>query len=83
MTELNWHFFLSEWSRYTRQTGVKDQVMLDELWDTMDTELRQLAFSEGSEDSLNTEDLMLARIKSLVQTGKLWGILGSWFPVGF
>ena len=68
MTELNWRFFLSEWSRYTRQTGVKDQVMLDELWDTMDTELRQLAFSEGSEDSLNTEDLMLARIKSLAVT---------------
>ena len=68
MTELNWRFFLSEWSRYTRQTGVKDQVMLDELWDTMDTELRQLAFSEGSEDSLNTEELMLARIKSLAVT---------------
>ena len=42
--------------------------MLDELWDTMDTELRQLAYLDGSEDSLNTEALMLARIKSLAVT---------------
>ena len=68
MTELNWRFFLSEWSRYTRQTGIKDQVLLDELWSTMDTELRQLAFSEGAEETLNTEALMLVRIKSLAVT---------------
>ena len=68
MTELNWRFYLSEWNRYTRQTGIADQVLRDELWNTMDTELRQLAFSEGSEDSLNTEELMLARIKSLAVT---------------
>ena len=36
----------------------------------METELRQLAFSEGGEEQeqLTTEDLMLAKIKSLAVT---------------
>ena len=34
----------------------------------MDQELRQLAFSEGSEDTLVTEELTLGRIKSLAVT---------------
>ena len=46
MSELNWRFYVSEWSRYTGQTGIADRVLLDELWNTMDTELRQLAFSD-------------------------------------
>ena len=48
---------MSEWSRYTRQTGIADRVLLDDLWNTVDTELRQLAFSEVSEEQLTTEDL--------------------------
>lgn len=47
MFELQWIFYLSEWARYVRQTGINDQVRRDELWNTMDTELRELAFSEG------------------------------------
>ena len=68
MTELQWRFYLSEWGRYRRQTNIEGQSLLDELWSTMDTELRQLAFSEGGEDTLATEELMLARIKSLSVT---------------
>jgi hypothetical protein len=68
MSELDWRFYVSEWSRYTRQTGIADRVLLDELWNTMDTELRQLAFSEGGEEQLTTEDLMLEKIKSLAVT---------------
>ena len=68
MSELDWRFYVSEWSRYTRQTGISDRVLLDELWNTMDTELRQLAFSEGGEDQLTTEVLMLEKIKSLAVT---------------
>ena len=46
MSEETWRFFLDEWNRYKRQTGIKDQELLDELWSCMTDELRQLAFSE-------------------------------------
>ena len=68
MTELDWRFYKSEWGRYTRQTGVTEQALRDELWNTMDTDLRQLAFSEGGDENLNTEDALLDRIKSLAVT---------------
>ena len=47
MSELQWRFYISEWNRYTRQTGITGQSLRDELWNTMETELRQLAFLEG------------------------------------
>ena len=65
MSEESWRFFLDEWSRYKRQTGIKDQELLDELWGCMTDELRQLAFAEGGTTNLTTEDLMTIRIKSL------------------
>ena len=48
---------MHEWGRYTRQTGVKNVVLLDELWSCMQTELRQLAFSEGF--TANTEQELI------------------------
>ena len=65
MSEESWRFFLDEWSRYKRQTGVKDQELLDELWSCMTDQLRQLAFAEGGTTNLATELEMTTRIKSL------------------
>ena len=65
MSEETWRFFLDEWGRYKRQTVIKDQELLDELWSCMTDELRQLAFAEGGTSSLATEEAMTARIKSL------------------
>ena len=65
MSEESWRFFLDEWSRYKRQTGIRDQELLDELWTCMTDDLRQLAFAEGGTANLTTEDLMTAKIKSL------------------
>ena len=65
MSEESWRFFLDEWSRYKRQTGIKDQELLDELWNCMTDNLRQLAFAEGGTTNLNTEADMTERIKSL------------------
>ena len=31
MSELDWRFYVSEWIRYTRQTGIADRVLLDGL----------------------------------------------------
>ena len=65
MTEENWRFILDEWSRYKRQTGVKGQQLLDELWSCMSEDLRQLAFNEGGSGDLHNETDLLARIKKL------------------
>ena len=62
MSKTSWNFFLHEWKRYTRQTGIKDATLIDELWSCMDAELRELAFNEGFE-AVNEESL-LANIKS-------------------
>ena len=65
MSEEKWRFFLDEWSRYKRQTTVTDQELLDELWNCMTDDLRQLAFAEGGTTNLTTEQQMTTRIKSL------------------
>jgi len=65
MTEENWRFFNNEWGRYKRQTGISGTQLLDELWECMTEELRQLTFAEGGSDSLQTEDAMIAKIKKL------------------
>ena len=41
------------------------QILLDELWSTMEVELYQLAFDQGNIDTLMTEDLIMERIKDL------------------
>ena len=32
ITEVDWGFFLSEWSRYKRSTGLTGQNTMDQLW---------------------------------------------------
>ena len=66
MNESDWNFFLHEWGRYSRQTGIKEAVLRDELWSCMETELRQLAFSEGFRAT--TENDLLQQIKNLAVT---------------
>ena len=66
MSETEWNFFMHEWGRYTRQTGISDAILRDELWSCMEADLRQLAFSEGF--VANTEDEILHKIKDLAVT---------------
>ena len=66
MAETDWRFFVHEWDRYKRQTGVADQTLIDELTACMEPELRRLAFSEGTQ--ANTEAALLLQIKSLSVT---------------
>ena len=65
MSEHDWRFFLSEWDDYKRATGISGQNMLDELWSCMVPDLKRLAFDQGGKEFLNTEVLMLARLKLL------------------
>ena len=66
MSESEWSFFLHEWARYTRLTGIKDEVLRDELWSCMEESLRQLAFSEGFVAKTETE--LISKIKDLAVT---------------
>ena len=65
MTEHDFRFFESEWGLYKRATGVKNQALVDELWSCMSNPLKKLAFDQGDIENLITEELMMARIKSL------------------
>ena len=66
--EADWRFFLSEWEDYKRVTAISGQSVLDELWSCMKGDLKRLAFDQGGKETLTTEPLMLARIKSLAVT---------------
>ena len=65
MSEHDFRFFESEWGRYKRAGGLQGQTLVDELWSCMSSDLKKLAFDQGDIDTLNTEDLMMKRIKSL------------------
>ena len=57
MTQDDFSFFVSEWERYKRATGVAEQVLLDELWNCMSLDLKQQAFKLGIADGLKSEEL--------------------------
>ena len=65
MSEHEFRFFESEWNLYKRATGIQGQTLVDELWSCMSSDLKKLAFDQGDVEALNTEDLMMKRIKSL------------------
>ena len=67
-SERDWRFFLAEWDDYKRATGVTGLALLDELWSCMASDLKKLAFDQGGRTTLNTEQLMLDRIKGLAVT---------------
>ena len=46
MRKTGWNFFLHECGRYTRQTGIQDVTLRDKLLSSVESDLRQLAFSE-------------------------------------
>ena len=55
-TEAEWRFFVSEFDRYKRTTGVVGvQSIIDELWHCMNKDLKTLMQSETLDDNLNTE----------------------------
>ena len=66
LSESEWSFFLSKWSRYVRQSKVTGQQLLDELWTCMDTELEKLAFADNL--SATDSDSLLQCIKTLAVT---------------
>lgn len=64
-SEHDWRFFTAEFDRYKRTTGVTGTSVLDEIWHCQAKPLRSLMQAEASITELNTEELLLAKIKSL------------------
>ena len=62
-SESDWRYFVDEFGRYRRTTGVTGQSVLDELWHCQSKALRTLMQAEGTA-TLTTEELLMAKIKS-------------------
>ena len=65
MMESEYKLFKDQWERYKRATKIMGQILLDELWCTMEPELYTLAFGQGNTDALTMEELIMGRIKDL------------------
>ena len=63
-SEHDWRFFKAEFERYKRSTGVSGTQILDEVWHCQAKPLRSLMQAEASISTLNTEELLLEKIKS-------------------
>ena len=65
-SEHDFHFFIeSEWTLNKRATGITGQTLVDELWSTMSSDLKRLAFDYGYVGTLTTQALVMGSIKSL------------------
>ena len=62
MTEYEFRLFNNQWERYKRATQITGQIMMDELWNTMEPELYLLAFDQENINDLTSEDLLIKRI---------------------
>ena len=56
-SEHEWKFFVAEFERYKRTTGISGTTVLDELWHCQAKSLRSLMQAEASITSLDTEIL--------------------------
>ena len=67
-TESEWNFFKAEFERYKRTTGIAGQTVIDELWHCQTKQLRVLLQSDSLINSLDTEQKLLDKLKSLAVT---------------
>ena len=65
MTESQWQFTKMQWRAYIEQTPASETQKVEQLRAACDTNLLQRVYDSGSFDSLNTTDLLLAKMKEL------------------
>ena len=66
MSESDWVFFQHKWERYKRLSQIDGQLLIDELWACLDSEMERLAFQDGISDT--DPNRLLNQIKSLAVT---------------
>ena len=47
MLEAEWDFFIHRRNSYKGQTNLSGQILVDEIWATLDIELERLAFHDN------------------------------------
>ena len=67
-SESEWNFFIAEFDRYKRTTGITGQTILDELWHCQTKQLRILLQSDTNVTTLDTEEKLRDKLKSLAVT---------------
>ena len=66
MSESDWVFFQHKWERYKRLSNIDGQVLIDELWACLDSDMERLAFQDGISET--NPDRLLAQINDLAVT---------------
>ena len=76
ITEVDWGFFLSEWSRYKRSTGLTGQNTMDQLWACAGDSLKK-SFHQSGATEATTEEQLLEFMKklSIKATNKLVNVV--------
>ena len=64
ITEVEWTFFMSEWTRYKRSTGLTGQFVTDQLWACASDSLRRSCHQSGATET-TTEEQLLELMKKL------------------
>ena len=76
ISEVDWNFFLSEWSRYKRSTGLTGQSIMDQLWACATDKLKKSCHQSGATDSTTEEQLLEFMKKlSIKATNKLVNVV--------
>ena len=65
MPEQDFMFFLNQWRQYLRVMEVEGQALVHKLYSTMSPELRELVYNQARIEQLDTQELMMERIKLL------------------
>ena len=66
MSESDWIFFNHKWDRYKRLSQIEGQLVIDEVWACLDSDMERLAFQDGITDQ--DPDNLLSKIKKLAVT---------------
>ena len=58
ITEVEWSFFLSEWRRYKRSTGLAGQSIIDQLWACASHSLARSCYQSGAMATTTEKELL-------------------------
>ena len=64
ISEVDWNFFQSEWSRYKRSTGLTGPSIMDQLWACASANMKKRCHQSGATDQ-TTEEQLLEMMKRL------------------
>ena len=63
MSESDWIFFIHKWDRYKHLSQIEGQLVVDEVWACLDSDMKRLAFQDGINDQ--DPNNLLSTIKKL------------------